>query len=218
MSTLRVMVRAVCLIVALHGIATLGLVVCLLASGELTPARMERLTAAWREPETAHTQPTAATMPSQPSAKHGKSAETIAQDAMEREILWRERERIATELEQKEQAIRAALVLVSQKRDAFDELKKQEAEKTRKLSQLSMQDGYKKQLEIVSNLSPKSAVEFLVNQQPADAARMMLDLDARQSRKIYEAAKSRNDKARMNEILTLLRESAPARAEELVRK
>jgi hypothetical protein len=215
--TVKTLYQVLALLALLNAAVLIGGASWLAGTGQLSAARIDRLVAAWREPAATSTQPAQAEA-AKPMTRSAASAEAIARDALESEMTRRERERIKAELEQKEQVIRAELVYVSQKRDAFEDLQKKEGERVRQLSQIQQQDGYRKQLDIVSNLTPKAAVEFLMTQQPADAARMLLDMEARQAKKIYEAAKGRQDKTRMNEILSLVREMAPGKADEMSRK
>ncbi len=204
-STLKAVYSAVSLIAVLNCLALLGVGAYVMGTGRLHPERIERLQAAWADPAPASQPAVVDDDGMQAATQPGRSAEIIARDALESEMLWRERERIRSELDQKLQTIRAASIRVSQRQEAFEESQRREAERQRKLAELKQPDGYAKQLEILKTLAPKKAVEFLANQPPADSARMLLELPSTRAKEIYEAARSKTEKARMNEVFALMR-------------
>ena len=69
--------------------------------------------------------------------------------------------------------------------------------------------GFKKELELFSQMKPKQSLEFLKAKQPEDAAHLLLEMPTRSAKKIIESAKTPDDRQTMTEILRLMGEVAP---------
>lgn len=132
------------------------------------------------------------------------------------EVLRREAERLRTELDQRLALSNRILLRVSMERET---LQREQAEAARRQQETEAEadtTGFRKQVEIFEGLSSKIAIDYLLNVgDPDDAARLLVAMDPRKSRKIVEAAKAEPQKAAMQQILQRVREVAPATADEI---
>jgi flagellar motility protein MotE (MotC chaperone) len=132
------------------------------------------------------------------------------------EMLRREAQRIKTELEQKLALTNSIMLRVQMEREAFERERIEAAQRDQKNETLREDEGFKKQLAILENLSPKIAVEHLVAlPDPDDAARLLAEMQPRKAKKIVEAAKKGNQLTFMQSIVRRVREVAPAKADGL---
>jgi hypothetical protein len=206
------------LLALLNLLGLAGLVGALVATGQLNRERGVQLVEVLRGggavppvPETlpATAEPTEAS-PTEPAPM------TALPPAESGEILRREAERLRTELDQRLALSNRVLLRVSMERET---LQREQAEAARKQQEATAEadtSGFRKQVEIFEGLSPKVAIDYLLNVGDADdAARLLVAMDPRKSRKIVEAAKDEPQKAAMQQILQRVREVAPTAAEQL---
>ncbi len=133
------------------------------------------------------------------------------------EVLRREAERVKVELDQKVALTNSILLRVSQERDAFKR-EREAAAKREAESKVSRETaGFEKEVELFSAMSPKAAIGYLLDagRDPDEAAKILVDMDARKAKKIIEAAKQPDQIQRMKTILTRIREVAPERSTDL---
>ena len=138
---------------------------------------------------------------------------------MNSEILRREAERVKVELDQRLALNNAIMLRITQERDAFR--RERDAEAARKKAAIEEQKavGFEKTIELYESLSPKVAIEYLLDiSDPNESARVLLKMETRKAKKIIEAAKQAEQKGRMKDILKRLREVAPGRSDELARQ
>ena len=89
-------------------------------------------------------------------------------------------------------------------------------EEEQALHQQRLEDGFKKQIAIYESLAPKIALEHLLAMpDPDEAAKILLEIQTRQAKKIVETAKRGDRMKRMKTILQRVREVAPDRSAEL---
>ena len=141
---------------------------------------------------------------------------TFAELQMNMEVARLEAERIKTELDQRLALNNSILLRVTTEREAFQKDRQRAEERDKQSAALRDDEGFAKQLEIFENLAPKVAVEHMLNLgDPDEAARLLLEMDARKAKKIVESAKRGTQAEKMRDIMQRLRAVAPAKSEEL---
>jgi len=128
------------------------------------------------------------------------------------EMLRREAQRIETELEQKLALTNSIMLRVQMEREAFTRERTEAAQRDKQQEATREDEGFKKQLAILENLSPKIAVEHLIALPDPDiAARLLAEMQPRKAKKIVEAAKKGNQLTFMQSIVRRVGEVAPAK-------
>ncbi len=137
------------------------------------------------------------------------AARSAEEERVAEEIAWRNAERYRTEIEQRLKFINAARLDVDRRREEFERLKDQERLAEREQTALQKQAGYAKEIEIMSALSPKTALKQLMSMTDGDAARILFELETRKTKKIFESAKTDVEVAKMTTIRRLIRDMKP---------
>jgi len=208
----------VALFALLHMIALFSLLAYLGLSGTIDRAKLQGAAKALRgeavesvvlasSPVTAH--PVA---PEEPKPM----PESPAEVRQELEVLRLEAERVRTELDQRLTLNNNILLRVTTQREAFQKEQKAASEREAASEASRREEGFQKQVAIFESLSPKVAVEHLLNNaDPDEAARILLEMETRKAKKIVEAAKRGDQMDRMRVILQRLRDVAPDRSAEI---
>ena len=176
MDTLRKTYHLVALLALIHLLGLAGGAGFLVTTGRLTPQRVRAVVDVLRgeAPGAEESEPDA-----------GEQGEVP--DAAE-ELARRNLERVVMEANQRLILANRQMVEVKRRRE---ELERQEAERAQlhsRQAEESAKEGFKKDLEILSVLKPKVALDSLLTRPIDDAARMVMAMDARTSKKIIEAA------------------------------
>ena len=208
------------LLALLNLIALGGLVVMLTTTGGVNGEKLRAIFAVLRGDNVAqapkdHPSPTDTTA-STKQATGAAAAETdpMAETALDADLLRLESKRIQTELDQRLALNNSILLRVMTERERFHEEQKQKAEREEAGLEERRGEGFQKQLAIYQALTPKVALQNLLGLGEADdAARILLELDARKAKKIVESAKSPDDAKKMRTILQRVREVAPDRSD-----
>ncbi len=201
----------------LHVLAAIGVGTYLLGSGAITREKLQDIVAVLRgkqidADDTAGEKVDDSAVMDSPEPGSTEDPEHVA---MESELLRLEAKRIKAELDQRLTLNNSIMLRVTAQKDDFE----REQERAQKEAQASMQrrqeEGARKQIAIFEALSPKVAVEHLLNLgSPDEAARVLLEMNTRKAKKIVEAAKSGDQLKRMETILQRLRDVAPDRSED----
>jgi hypothetical protein len=130
------------------------------------------------------------------------------------EIAWRNAERYKTQLDQRQKFIQRERLDVDRRREEFERSVKREREREKAEATRRAEAGYAKELEILSALSPKSALKQVMAMDDVEAAQVLFRLETRKVKKIFEAAKSGEQLARMTQIRRLIRDVKPTGASE----
>jgi len=123
-------------------------------------------------------------------------------DEVEMDLMQREAERLKTEVEQRVALANTIMLKVKTeqetlRREKEEFAKKEEAERARQRD-----TGFHKQLEILTSLNPKMALEHILAMNDVDkAARMLSAMEPDRAKKIVESARRGEDLARMKQIL-----------------
>lgn len=199
-----------------------GLVVMLTTTGGVDGDKARAILAVLRGDlavETPEDEETPADTPApggQPADATAATGDPVAEAAIDAEVLRLESERIKTELDQRLALNNSILLRVMTERERFAEEQKLEADRDAAARKQRQGEGFRKQIAIYQALSAKVALQNLLGLgEPDDAARILLELDARKAKKIVESAKSPGDARKMRVILQRLREVAPDRSDEL---
>lgn len=146
--------------------------------------------------------------------KENESAFVASQTDME--ILRLEAQRIKTELDQRLALNNSILLRAMTEREAFKKERKTAKDKDWEDQKHRKEKGYQKQIAIYDSLSPKVAVQHLLNLiDPDEAAQILLEMETRKAKKIIEAAKTFDQMNRMQDIMKRIRNVVPKKFEEL---
>jgi len=190
----------------LHLVALVGVIVFLEATGRLDAERVRRVAAVLRGGEE----------PSEASAGTGQAVEVGADGdgpsddpQVADEIRWRNTDRYRAQVEQRLKFINAARVELDRQREEFERrLERERKEREERLAEAG-KPGYEKELEIIGQLKPQVALDQLMTMSDAEAARLLFELDTRKAKKIFEAAKTDAQRAKLTTVRTLIRDMQP---------
>lgn len=126
----------------------------------------------------------------------------VAFDEVELDLMQREAERLRTEVDQRVALAQSIMLRVKAEREKLRQ-EKEEFAKQEEAERLRWQEaGFQKQLEILTSLSPKMALEHMFAMNDVDkAARILAAMDSDRAKKIVESAKRGEDLVRMKQIL-----------------
>lgn len=198
------------LLAVLNMVVLIGVVGALAMNGTLTTGKISDIVAVLKgEPggSAAAPLPAPATsvVPETPAA--AAPTPVTADDVAVMEL---ESQRLQAELEQRVALANSIMLKVRSEREAFrqerDAAQKQaEAEKARQQDQ-----GFQKQLDILTSLAPKMALEHLLALNDMHkAARILMSMETDQAKKIVESARRGEDLARMKVIVQLMQDVTP---------
>ncbi|MCP4593125.1 MAG: hypothetical protein GY842_20510 [bacterium] len=211
MSKLRGLLQIVSLLAILHLVVLGGLGAYWWSSGTLSTERVDLIAAVLR----GELDPPAEDDTDDGPGQRG-DAETaqvaIAQEQMEEETERRQLERDRAELDQRLELVLREMHRVQQEREYFEDRRRLEAESVKRKSEQSYREGFDKQLQLFGTMKPKVAVEYLLSRSVAEAAELIRAMDTRKGRKIIEAARTPNQRKKMDEILKLLPDLEGTRA------
>lgn len=198
------------LLAVLNLVALIGVVAALAMNGTLTSEKVRDIVAVLKgEPVVSATAALPATPTSEAPAAPATPAPTpvTADDVAVMEL---EAQRLQAELDQRVALANSIMLKVRSEREAFrterDAAQKQaEAEKARQQDQ-----GFQKQLDILTSLAPKTALEHLLALNDMHkAARILMSMETDQAKKIVESARRGEDLARMKVIVQLMQDVTP---------
>ena len=134
----------------------------------------------------------------------------------EMEVVYREAERVKTEIDQRLALVNSIMLKVRTEREAFRTEQETAAKQVRLVEEKKKDEGFRRGIEILESLSSKMALRHLLAVSDTDeAARMLMAMNTDRARKIVESAKRGDDLARMKEILRRLPEAGLPRIEDL---
>jgi len=135
------------------------------------------------------------------------------------ESLRLEAERIKTELDQRLALNNSIMLRVMTEREAFKKEQQAAAKRQQTATAERGEAGFRKQIAIYEGLPPKLAVKHLLDlNDPDEAARLLLELDTSQAKKIVESARRGEDMVKMEEILRRVRDVSPDQAGNITRE
>ncbi len=221
-SILRRAYEAVALFAVLNILVLGGATAYLASSGIIDGEKLQGIAAVLRGEDEAISQEEESDLVEEPEkTDEAKSAGLTPDNStmilqMNSEILRREAERVKVELDQRLALNNAIMLRITQEREAFRRERDAEAARKKEAVQEEREVGFEKTIELYESLSPKVAIDYLLDISDLDeSARVLLQMETRKAKKIIEAAKKVEQKGRMKEILKRLREVAPERSDEL---
>ncbi len=125
------------------------------------------------------------------------------------EVAWRNAERYRTQLEQRLKLVNAARVEVDRRREEFEARVDEESKNRSERDTQEATKGFEKQIEILSLLSPKIALEQLATMSDADAASLLFELETRKVKKIIESAKDDASRDKITRVMQLMTDIKP---------
>ncbi len=208
MSAIKRAYRIAALLALLHLLVIGAGLAYLVGTGRLTGERIEQMAGVLRgqlpAPQLAQAEeaaPVETPATSFDAVERGETAVQIARHMIDRRH---------AELEQQVATAQAALLKVTRAREAQQREKEEFAAQHRRRATQERSEGFKKDLDLLSSLKPKVAVDYLLARSSEDAAQMLLLMETRKAKRIIEAAKTTWQKKKMAEVYQLLSEMAPA--------
>lgn len=190
-----------------------GLVGYLLGTGKLNSGRLEIMAAVVRgELDDRSSSPPAA---GQPAGNEGAAQAPRACTAEEvRELRKREHlemleaERAARDLEAQRRLLDQALQHVVQEQERLAEERTQFWQQREKMKSTARDEGFQRELELVSGLQPRQAKEHILRvwqKQPADAVRLLSAMDESRARRVLEQFKTSEELKIQSDLLEQIR-------------
>ena len=212
---IRSIYDAVALVAVVNAVVLAGVIGFLTANGSLNAEKVREVVRALRDgaPETpVSVLPTENAETS--TASNPVHREVISEEEMD--LMQREAERLKVEIEQRTALANSIMLKVKTEREAFRKEKEaasrqQEADRARQ-----HEEGFQKQLEILTALGPKMALEhILALNDPDKAAQILAAMDTDRTKKIVESAKRGDELAKMKIILQRMQNVIPVGGSEL---
>ena len=117
-------------------------------------------------------------------------------------------ERAARDLDAQRQLLDQVLQHVMQEQERLASEKAEFAKQREKFKQVARDEGFLKELELVSGLQPRPAKEYLLRlwqKQPADAVRLLTAMDEGRARKVLEQFKTEDELQIQSDLLEQIR-------------
>jgi len=208
MATIRKAYQILAMLAVLHLLALGGGVGYLAARGKLDAARMAKLVEVFKDVEEPAEQSVDGPIV-EPTPEPLPSVESIKQRQIEDEIVRRNAVRHQAELDQRQAAIQLEIVELERQRAEFERYRNQIVQQHEARDEVDQSRGFKKELELFSQMKPRQSFEFLLAKRPEDAAHLLLEMPARTAKKVAESAKTPEERQAMGSILSLMGEVAP---------
>jgi hypothetical protein len=183
-------------------VCLIGLVIFLAATGRLDAERVDQIAAVLRgEPPV----PTASTTQPTTQPVEAETAETrLAQAREETDLAFRVLERKRREVADRQRLAEALMMDVVRRQETLSEDQSAFQEQQRKIEEQRLQEGFVKELELLTSVKPKVRKDMLVAKSDVDAVRLMMEMDERAGKQVIEACKTPAEKAWISRILHLI--------------
>lgn len=195
-----------------------GFVAYLFGAGKLNGPRMEIMARTLRG-EMDHVltdDPNAAATTSQPSkAVGGGVLTTEPTEAPPRSVVRLERlelERMADNVRAQQELLDQAMRQVIQTKEQVAESRTALEQRQKTLAESAADEGFQKELALVGGLKPAQAKTYIMQvwaERPADAVRLMVNLEERQAQRILEQMKTPEELQVMSGLLEQIRTQGP---------
>ncbi len=208
MGTVKTAYHTVAALVILHLLAITGALGYWFANGTLDVERVREAVAVLKEDRTDPLEDDGEARTSDDQSPEPTALSPEEQRTND-EIAWRNAERYRTQIEQRLKLVNAARLDVDRRREELERLRKQAQAQQQERAESQSAAGYEKQIEILSSLTPKVALQQFMTMSDADAALVLFRLETRKVKKIVEAAKNQAQQAKMTTVLQLMRDLKP---------
>lgn len=200
------MVKTLYQVVSILAIANLlsiaGLVVFLVATDRLDSERVDQIAAVLRGEPPVQAAPT--TQPTTQPAEAETAETRLAKAREETDLAFRMLERKRREAEDRHRLAEALMMDVVRRQEALSEDRSAFQEQQRKIEEQRLQEGFVKELELLTSVKPKARKDMLATKSDADAVRLMMEMDERAGKQVIEACKTPEEKAWISRILHLI--------------
>ena len=206
---------AIALFAILNMIALGGIFVYIVSTGAVDGGKLERLGAVLRgEDQEEPTEPAPGPEElTEEAAPRASGEDLVAESEIGFETMRREAERIKEELRQRLALNNSILLRATTERETFRQEREAALAQSRAVQQKRQEEGFEKQVAILSAMKPKVAVEHLLGMGgPDEAARVLLQMSTRKAKKLVEAARPGEQMKQMMVVLQRIREVAPNRS------
>ena len=188
----------------------------LFATDRLNPERLEFIAAVIRGdalPTDVSEDAAATNEPAEdPDANAGQPTRQAAEEAQARRRRERleglEIERAAEDLRAQERVLDQVMAQVVQEQEALAKTLSEFEDRQRKVKSARQDEGFAKELSLVSGMKPAQAKEHLITtweRHPADAIRLMNELDSRQAKRILDQMRTPEELQIMSDLLEQIR-------------
>jgi hypothetical protein len=217
MAALKKVYNVIALLALLHLVGVAGVLAFLIGTGRLTAADAKEIAHTLRVEAPAEAGP-----PDQTAKASTAEAATEAEPlpgSTEAEIRRRNLERIAMQAEHQLILANRQMLDVKRRQEELDQQVAAAEAEQKQLEQERTDEGFKKDIELLSMLKPTVALDSLLARPVDEAARIMMEMDTRQGKKIIEAAAKEPRKwSGMLRIQRRLRDLSPEAADQLDQK
>jgi len=188
-----------------------GFVGYLVASGNLNAERIENIAAVLRgdldeQPDDTAAEDTAAEEPSpEPRAR---SEEEVRAMRQRQHLEGLQMERAARDLDARRRLLDQTLQHIVQQQEQLDRDKAEFAAQRRKVTSVMRDEGFQKELDLVSSLQARQAKVHILNvwkKQPADAVRLLTEMDESRAKRILEQLKTPEELQIQSDLLEQIR-------------
>jgi hypothetical protein len=183
-------------------VCIIGLVVFLAATGRLDAERVDQIAAVLRgEP------PVPAAPTTQPTTQpvEAESAETrLARAREETDLAFRALERKRREVADRHRLAEALMMDVVRRQETLSADRSAFQEQQRKIEEQRLQEGFVKELDLLTSVKPKIRKDMLAAKSDADAVKLMMEMDERAGKQVIEACKTPEERAWISRILHLI--------------
>ncbi len=187
-----------------------GLAGYMYGTGRLDAERIDTIAAALRGEfdagqEQVEETPPAEETPAEPTAR---SADEVANLRRQEHLESLRLERAARDVAAQRQLLDQALQHVVHEQELLTDDRQRFAAARSRTFDVAEDLGFQKELEIVTTLPPKQAKEHILRvwkSQPADAVRLLVEMDASRTRRIFEQFKSEDELVIQTELLERIR-------------
>lgn len=138
------------------------------------------------------------------------SASRAKEMLAEQATLFRQRQRFMDEMEQRMGLMQSLMIQLSTKQEALRREREAQQKQEERVVEEKSDAAFQKELEIFNSLSPKVALDQLLLKEAAQAARILFHMDDFAASQVLGAAKSVEQKAKVQEILRMIKDVAPA--------
>lgn len=211
MGVLKKFYRLFAALALIHVLAAAGLIAYLASSGYLTP---DRVRAAINVIKNGDAQPVEMDAKQTTTGKArtaaAESDNIAAPDPQAEQIRRLNLERVRTHAQQQLILAKRQLVQVQRDREEFEKMIADHDASREQQSEEARSEAFDKELEIVSQLKPKIALDRLLLLPPDNAARLLMNMETRKAKKVVEAAHKDDGKwMRIMEIQERMRDLSP---------
>ncbi len=208
MSVLKKLYHIVALLAILHAVLLIGTVAYLAVSGRLTVDSAKAM-ATILEPPKPQAEPQEKSK-LKAETDVGPAAEAPARDLLDEEMHRRNLERITMQAEDRLTLANRQMLEVKRRREELEQEQARLKSAEQQRVEESAEAGFQKELELLSSLKPKIALDNLLARPTDDAAQLLMRIDTRKATKIVEeSAKDPRKWAAVLKIQERLRELTP---------